>query len=215
MKPLSPTKPRDSYIYIGCMEKFDRVGDADDSFQLPDDGKTYYIFHQREYPREQKPKPIYALFPFFGARSLKKNPLDELRKYDKIFAIDTNYPPTREIAITTVVVGAWSKSKSRLNTKILFTRTFVPTSAKPEQEAWKSFIEESDVGQHQRCTLIVDSDLGELGEINARKMPILGEFLVPERWQLNYAGSDKNDSFPIVQMMRQCEAANKKHRSWT
>jgi len=105
MKPLRPTNPRDSYIYIGCTEKFDHVGQTDDSFQLPDDGKTCYIFHQREYPREQKSKVIYALFPFFGARSLKKDPLDELRKYDWIFAIDTNY---RDRAITTAVVAAWS-----------------------------------------------------------------------------------------------------------
>ncbi len=56
MRPLRQTKPRDSYIYIGCTEKFHHVGQTDDSFQLPDYGKTYYIFHQREYPREQKPK---------------------------------------------------------------------------------------------------------------------------------------------------------------
>lgn len=210
MKPLRPTKPRDSYIYIGCTEKFDHVGQTDDSFQLPDDGKTYYLFHQREYPRDQKPKVIYALFPFFGARSVKKDPLDELRKYDKIFAIDTNH---RDHAITTVVGGAWSRSKSRLNTKILFTRAFVPTSAKPEREAWKSFIEESDVSQHQRCTLIVDSELGELARINAREIPIFGEFVLPESWQLNYATSDVNDAFPIVQMMRQCDAANRRHGS--
>jgi hypothetical protein len=40
-----------------------------------------HIFHQREYPREQKPTVIYASFPFFEARSLKKDPFD----------IDTNY----------------------------------------------------------------------------------------------------------------------------
>lgn len=210
MKSFRPTKPRESYVYIGCTEKFDRVNVTDDSFQLPDDGKTYYIFHQREYPREQKPKVIYAFFPFFGARSLKKDPFEELRRYDKIFAIDTNY---RDRAITTAVVGAWSRSKSRLNTKILFTRTFVPTSAKPEREAWRLFIEERDVEQHQRCTLIVDSDLVELGKINAREIPVFGGYVLPETWQLNYASSDVNDSFPIVQMMRQCDAANRRHGS--
>lgn len=212
MKPLRPTKPRDSYIYIGCTEKFDHVGQTDDSFQLPDDGKTYYIFHRREHPREQKPKVLYVLFSFFGARSLKKDPFEELRRYDKIFAIDTNYNYS-DRAITTAVGAAWSRSKSRLNTKILFTRTFVPTSAKPEREAWKSFIEESNVSQHQRCTLIVDSDLGELGRINAREIPIFGGFVLPETWQLNYASSDVNDAFPIVQMIRQCDAANRRYGS--
>ena len=168
MKPLRPTNPRDSYIYIGCTEKFDHVGQTDDSFQLPDDGKTYYIFHQREYPREQKPKVIYALFPFFGARSLKKDPLDELRKYDSIFAIDTNY---RDRAITTAVVAAWSRSKSRLNTKILFTRTFVPISAKPEREAWKSFIEDYDVGQHQRCTLSLTATWASSAKLTLGRSP--------------------------------------------
>jgi hypothetical protein len=210
MKPFRPTKRRGSYVYIGCTEKFDRVDVTDDSFLLPDDGKTYYIFHQREYPREQKPKVIYALFPFFGARVLKKDPFDELRKYDRIFAIDTNY---RERAITTAIVAAWSRSRSRLNSKIMFTRPFVPTSNKPEREAWKSFIEQADVGQHDRCNLIVDSDLGELAKINRREIPIFDGFLLPETWQLNYATSDVSDPFPAVQMMRQCDAANRRHGS--
>lgn len=211
MKPLRPTKPRDTYIYIGCTEKFDRVNETVDSFLLPDDGKTYYIFHQREYPREHNPKVIYALFTFFGARSIKKDPFDELRKYDKIFAIDTNY---RDRAVTTVVAAVWSRSKSRLNTKILFTRSFVPTSATPEREAWKSFIEESDMDPSRKCTLIVDSALGELGKINARGIPLFQGFVLPENWQLNYASSDVNDAFPIVRMMRQCDAANRRHRGW-
>lgn len=210
MKPLRPTKPRDTYIYIGCTEKFDRVNQTVDSFQLPDDGKTYYIFHQREYPRQQKPKVIYALFTFFGTRSIKKDPFDELRQYDRIFAIDTNY---RDRAVTTAVAAAWSRSKSRLNTKILFTRSFVPTSAMPEREAWKSFIEESDMDTSRKCALIVDSDLGEIGKINAREIPLFQGFVLPKNWQLNYASSDVNDAFPIVQMMRQCDAANRRHRN--
>ena len=161
------------------------------------------------YPREQKPKIIYALFTFFGARSIKKDPFDELRKYDKIFAIDTNYG---DRAVTTVITAAWSRSKSRLNPKTLFTRSFVPTSVTPEREAWKSFIEESDVDPSRRYTLIVDSDLGKLGKINAREIPLFQRFVLPENWQLNYSSSDVNDAFPIVRMMRQCDAANRRHR---
>lgn len=131
MKPLRRAKLRDSYIYIGCAKQFWRIDETIDSFLLPDDGKTYYIFHQREYPRERKPKVIYALFQFFGSRSIKKDPFDELRKYDQVFAIDTNY---RDRAVTTAIMGTWSKSKSRLNVKRLFTRSFLPTSSTPEKE---------------------------------------------------------------------------------
>lgn len=208
MKPLRP--PRDTDIYIGCAEKFGRIPETVDSFLLPDDGKTCYIFHQREYPRERKLKVIYALFQFFGSRSIKKDPFDELRKCDQVFAIDTNY---RDQAVTTAIVGTWSKSKSRLKPKKLFTRSFLPTSSTPEREAWKSFIEKFNPDRRQKYALIVDSEMGDLSKINAREIPVFDGFLLPENWQLNYATSDVNDDFAIAQMIRQCDEANRRYRS--
>lgn len=61
--------------------------------------------------------------------------------------------------------------------------------------------------------MIVDSDLGELSRINAREIPVCGAFLLPENWQLNYATSDVNDDFPIAQMIRRCDEANRSYRS--
>ncbi|MCX4247752.1 hypothetical protein [Paraliomyxa miuraensis] len=59
---------------------------------MPDDGRTYHMFHQREHAREQKgPKKIYALFQFFGARDIRKDPLAELDRYAQVFAADTSY----------------------------------------------------------------------------------------------------------------------------
>lgn len=210
MKPLRPRKPRDTHIYIGCAEKFERIHATADSFLLPEDGRIYHIFQQREYPREQKPKVIYALFQFFGSRSIKKDPCDELRKYDQVFAIDTNY---RDQAVTTAIEGTWTKSKSRLNLRKLFTRSFLPTSSTPEREAWRSFIEDFRQDPRRKYALIVDSDLGELSKINAREIPVSDGFLLPENWQPNYATSDVNDDFAIVKMIRQCDEANRRYRS--
>ena len=204
MKTLGPTKRRDTHVYFGCAEKFDRFdyNQSDQSFVVPDDGKLYFIFHQREYSRERKPKIIYALFQFFGARSIKQDAYDELRKYDHVFAIDTNYS---DRAVTTALIGNWSKSKQRLNVKKLFTRSFLPKTSKPEREAWKSLIEQVKCDQIKKYTLIVDSDLGELSRINQRKIAVSENFLLPDNWQLNYATSDVRDDFAIVRMMRECD----------
>ncbi len=212
MEPLNPTKPRESYIYIGSSEPFTQFhyDQNEDSVSLPNDGRTYYLFHQREYPREKKPKIIYALFQFFGSSTIKKDPLEELRKYDRVFAIDTNY---NELAVTTVVVGDWPRFKYRLNFRVLSTEAFAPMSETPEREAWRSFIETYPHDLSQRYALIVDSELGSLIKINRRETPVFEDFFLPENWQLNYATSDVNDEFVTVRMMKECDSSNRRFRS--
>jgi hypothetical protein len=159
-------KPRDQFIYIGCDKPFDRVGYSADSFILPDDGNTYYIFHQREYQREKKPKTIYALFQFFGSREIAKDPLRELLKYDRVYAIDTNYSG---IAVTTVMSVMVRHRSTPSAPQHVFTRSFQPISDKPEREAWLSFIQEYNTSPQLRYCLIVDSELGSLMQSTGRK----------------------------------------------
>lgn len=202
-----PSKPREQYVYIGCDQKFNRVGFSADSFILPNDGKTYWVFHQRQYPRGEKPKVIYALFQFFGSRAIKKDPLDELRKYDRVFAIDTNY---KDVAVSTAVEGVWWPAKTGMNIRLIGSRRFVPSSPNPEREAWAHFISTHSVDSGQKYCLIVDSDLGQLMKINRRELPVTGDFFLCDNWQLNYATSDVSDDFVTVRMLRLCEKRNTK-----
>jgi hypothetical protein len=201
------SKTRQQHIYIGSDQPFNRVLTSGDSFSLPDDGHTYWVFHQREYQRATKPKILYALFQFFGSRSIKLDPAQELRKYDAIFAIDTNY---KSVAVTTAVVGTWVPKWSIFETRKLFTRSFVPVTSVPEREAWHQFLSEANASSSTRICLVVDSDLGALMKINRLEQPIVPGYYLPPNWQLNYATSDVNDPFIMVKMMRLCDRANRR-----
>jgi len=200
------SKPREQFVYIGCNQKFDRIGYSADSFVFPGDNKVYYIFHQRQYPRDKKPKIIYALFQFFGAREIRKNPVDELRRYDRVFAIDTNYSET---AVSTAVEGVWRAEKRGMDIRLVLSRRFSPTTSKPEREAWAHFVSAANVNSHAKCCLIVDSDLGQLMRINRGELPVSGDLHLPSNWQLNYATSDVNDDFVMVRMLRLCDKHNR------
>lgn len=195
----APRKPREQYVYIGCEEKFDRILTNEHSFLLPDDGKSYWIFHQREYEREsKKPKTIFALFRFFGARDIRKSPLAELARYDQVFAIDTN----SENGSARTAVARLARSLEKFD--VVATRDFVPATAKPEREGWAEFLRRRTPDPSGRRCLVVDSDFGSLARINKREEPVVDGFLLPEGWQLNYAITDKADTI-LNKMMRLCD----------
>lgn len=196
---MPPRKPREQFIYIGCEEPFDSVGESADSFIMPDDGRTYWIFHQREYPREKKkPKTIYALFQFFGSREIRKSPLAELARYDQVFAVDTNYKKGR----AGTAVARLSRTLDKFD--VVHRKQFEPTTSNPEREGWAEFLRRRKPAPKQRRCLVVDSDLGVLTRINSREEPVLGDLFLPEGWQINYATADKND-FVLNKMMRLCD----------
>ena len=154
-----------------------------------------------------KRKVIYALFQFFGSNSIKLNPIEELKRYDHVYAIDTNY---KEIAVTTAVEAYWLPARSAFIVQHIFTKSFIPSPPEPEKQAWKNFIQNHNNDPKHRYCLVVDSDLDSLIRMNRRENPIIGDFFLPENWQLNYATSDVNDDFLTVRMMRLCERTNKK-----
>jgi hypothetical protein len=201
-------KARSHFIYIGCDEKFGQILESPDAYRLPDDGRTYYIFHQLEYDRRRKPKRLFALFQFFGSRSVKKDPIEELRKYDAIYAIDTNY--LRGSAITTASTADWVDSKGIFAIHKLFTRKWPAQTDKPEREAWAHFMDAMKAPTGTHNGLVVDSDLDSLIKINRHEEELTPGFPLPPNWQLNYATSDAADDFVLVRMMRLCEDANKR-----
>jgi len=88
----STKKPRDSFVYVRSDHNINTIQRTADSFLMPDDGNAYWLFHQRQYDRARKPKVLWALFQFFGSLELRIDPMEELRRYDRTFAIDTNLP---------------------------------------------------------------------------------------------------------------------------
>ena len=202
-------KQREHFIYIGCSEPFEKIYQTQDSFILPDDGRTYWIFHRLEYPRERKPKVVFLLFDFFGSRAIKINPSEELRKYDQVFCIDTNY---MKLAVTTAKRADWLPERGDFAVRHLFTKAFTPSSSYPEREAWRDFIEQMNENSALKVCLVVDSELDTLVRINKRETPLVNDYFLPKNWQLNYASSDVNEQFIMVRMMRMCDNANRKYK---
>lgn len=206
----TPRKPREQYIYIGCEEeKFDinSIRETETSFLVPDDGRTYFLFHQREHAREQKiPKVIYAMFQFFGARDIRKDPLAELDRYAQVYAVDTSYDKGNEVAATAV-----SRLTPSREAELVKSWRFVRRTSKPEREGWAEFLRRREPAPMRRRCLVVDSELSELMRINRREEPILDDFFLPEGWQLNFA-SDKSADFILNKMIRLCDRESKAKR---
>lgn len=199
---MKKRKARRQSVYIGCDKPFNQIlVPTAGVIALPDDGNTYHVFHQLEYDRVKKPKVVYALFQFFGSRSICISPMEELKKYDSIYAVDTNY---KKVAVTTAI-AAVPRSGGGFSLNHLYTEPFVPSSSRPEREGWKRFVDRCRQRTDEKICLVVDSDLGLLTRINKREEPIVADSFLPSNWQLNYATSDTNDSFLPVRMIRACD----------
>ena len=58
--------------------------------------------------------------------------------------------------------------------------------------------------------IIVDSDLGNIPDYNARKKPIIGSFYVPDKMTLVYASSDTGKEYLANRLIAVCDTeANK------
>lgn len=208
----NPRKPREQFIYIGCSEQFNHVEQDATSYLVPDDGREWWIFHRREYERLKKPKVLYALFRFFGAQDIRKDPIAELRRYDRVFAVDSNSKTIDDqtTVVTTVFEARWSADRQILCSEERICWTYEPETSKPEREGWRRFFDWVTIDDEERGCLFVDSEITLLPKINRGHEPVLDGFFIPKRWQLNYAGSDKADKFPGVKLIRACDEANKR-----
>lgn len=165
---------------------------------MPDDGRTYYVFRQLEHPREKKhPKALYAIFQFFGARDIRKDPTAGLRRYHQVFAADTN---SKEGVAATGVV----RLSPSLEVQAFKSWKFPPETEKPEREGGAEFLRRRDPAPDRRRCLVVDSDLGALTRINHREEPIVEGFFLPDGWQLHYA-SDKAADFVLNKVITACD----------
>jgi hypothetical protein len=122
-----------------------------------------------------------------------------LRRYDRLYAIDTN---TRRVAggciTATAVVECWFQpldsqhEVAEIVSVLAFT--FDDEAESPERVGWRETITRiqnapwytSDL----RVGLIVDSELDELPAYNTRQRPILGDFFLPPSFELNYASPE-------------------------
>lgn len=147
------------------------------------------------YGRSNKGPKILTLRAEHASR-VEADPNRRLLDFDHIFAIDTNTDPATGRSVT---VAAGIRNLTLDAGKSTFTIGFLPALVwcspvpSPERTGWHAaismIIRNADFAG--RVALFVDSELSRLQAINARKEPILGEFLLPPDYQLVYAASDR------------------------
>ncbi len=132
------------------------------------------------------------------ARSqIETDPDRRLLEFDHVFAVDTNTDPEAGRSVT--VAARISNLTFGEGTTRTFAIAFLPAivwcSARPspERHGWRAAIQMITTSPEfgGRVAVFVDSDLGKLPAINARKEPIIDDFILPPTYQLLYAAADR------------------------
>lgn len=120
-----------------------------------------------------------------------------LSSYDHLFFVDTN---TRYIEGTDVNVTASihayvtnEKEGKVIRYAPLALLEFWGVNVPPERLGWHAVLTAIEANNElvgARNALIVDSEMSLLASFNERKMPILNDYYLPEKFELKYASAD-------------------------
>lgn len=137
---------------------------------------------------------------------------DIFSDHDYIFVIDTNYKNVNEsLKLCASAIGLLGRCEQGIFLKKLMNLTFElwDDNSNPERLAWKLFIEKILQIQKlhdKKIGIVVDSELGLIGEFNNRKKYIIDSFYLPENFRFIYASADKNDTV-LNWAIKQCDIA--------
>lgn len=154
---------------------------------------------QLYYERDTKPK---VLSYSDGSIKTYETASHVLKNYEYLCAIDTNTRMVhgRLVSVSVICLGRWIDHGEKTEFNFyheLYMDTF-DYEAKAERLAWREFIKLIVKGDSYKGNdtfgIIVDSELGEIPEINSRKIPLYEDYYLPERMYLIYASADKSDT---------------------
>ncbi len=173
------------------------------------------------HDREKKdPKPVNQI-PL-DPNKIITNSDYALKKYDAIFAIDTNtdFPkklPNVSISccLATRLDLIYDKDKpSTQQYAIKYFLEFRNIQDKAENIAWMTFIQllisETPDFYQLKIGLIVDSDLGNIPAFNNQSLPIFADFYLPQNIELIYASADKPKDGLVNLFISICDKEAKK-----
>lgn len=126
------------------------------------------------------------------------NPNRALEKYDLLCAIDTNTKPLNNgtVSVSCVVICKLTSQKeyTTVQYNAVNCLEFRNISGKPENIAWckliKLMMANPSYNEKMKVGIVVDSDLGNIPDYNARKIPIVDNFYLPPNVELLYASTD-------------------------
>ena len=208
-------KPRNKHIYIGYEEKFKGIsfenGDIHIILESGEKVKPDAVFSQISYKRKKGKEKILNLIPEGAAINV---PLYLANQFNVIFAIDTNTKQIedKKISISTCVEAYFQKLNdetiklsSRKMGNIIFTTPIINIE---EKIAWILFIKKLMVNERftsDKIAIITDHDLGNHGNYNKRKAPLLDDFYLPKNITFIYASTDSGSENIINKLLSRCD----------
>lgn len=180
-----------------------------DSVLIPMD-----VEFQSYYLRGRKRKVLNAFF--FNGKSPPTTVAHALARYERIYACDTNtwtFERVGKVSATTVLMGRCGEITDECSVGLYeLNHEYVKEGVvgNPELEALKDLvtrIQSTLIGKPARpIAIVTDTELGKMKGINARLMPLCGDFFLPEEFELVYA-TDASGAAEFLpnQMIRECD----------
>lgn len=185
------------------------VGKIQDGKLVPFSGTTA-VSYGRKRKKKDTIKPI--TYGNVNPITLSLNPDLPLGQYDHIFVIDTNTiaHEDEKISVSAIIhgiIGPHDSVRREISYTLLCWFEFRNIKGKEENLAWAELIRaigEDERFPECRIGIVVDSDLGNIEDYNARKLPIYGDIYLPKNIELLYATSDNADRI-TNKFMRMCD----------
>lgn len=211
-------KPRSDYVYAKTNGVVDRLqvsyNPLNDTFCLEgaEPGSSRFV---RSYMRDSGKEKIITSAQSKNSE-VSLNPLTFLKQnFDHLVAVDTNRISSSQGDIAVAVAYYVPNILSEYDGKIPFcplacyAMLNVYPGLNPEILGWNLVIQNrlaSETARRRRIGLIVDSELGRLGQFNTRALPYIGSEFLPTHVQLLYATDAATDTIQN-QMLRYCHNA--------
>ena len=175
----------------------------------PESAQSRIVFDRPKGPKVESSAPIS------GAR-LASHPNQTLDFADRIIWIDTSsrdYGGVQLHATATILGEPAQRVESHLLLALQRGQglEFRGEVERPEAFAWAEIIERIRRNPKRllgmRIVVVVDSDLGRLADINARKVPVWGSYMLPTNFELLYASADVGVGHSALnKLMSACDA---------
>lgn len=199
---VSEPKPRKALINVeiqGDEEITLGWSEAQQQFSIiiERDGKRVSPAHSNFlsfYEGETKNR-ILSDVPFSRGRDYTVCPIETVRSYDHVWAIDTNrrnaFGVTLNVAALCAIDPVSGDKIERIGGML-----FGKTSGNAECYGWRRWIEfiQRSADPKGRYAIIVDSEFGVIEQMNKRLVPVHGQFMLPSNFTIIYASDRAADS---------------------
>ena len=162
------------------------------------------------YPRPKGPKTLVQFFDAPGAHAF---PAAAVKKFARVFGVNTNMRLTNGERIAVSTVAEIRNYRLQENT---WSATLQPLWAREFHGVGESF---EKIGWHEALLLlsargyltghplllVVNAHLGDLRQIARRELPVFGDYLLPCNMYLAYASADVASESPLNRLIAVCD----------